>query len=48
MLVVGLVELLSDRSDHHFHAGEMAWLRTMTNQAAAALENVRLVRPGIP
>jgi diguanylate cyclase (GGDEF)-like protein len=41
--VVGLVELQSDRSDHHFHAGEMAWLRTMTNQAAAALENARLV-----
>jgi diguanylate cyclase (GGDEF)-like protein len=42
--VVGLVELVSDRSDHRFHAGEMAWLRTMTNQAAAALENVRLVQ----
>ena len=42
--VVGLVELLSDRSDHHFHADEMAWLRTMTNQAAATLENVRLVQ----
>jgi diguanylate cyclase (GGDEF)-like protein len=41
--VVGLVELLSDRSDHHFHAGETAWLRTMTNQVASALENARLM-----
>ena len=30
--------------DHHFHAGEMAWLRTMANQAAAALENASLMR----
>ena len=42
--VVGLVELISRRSGRHFHAGEVAWLRTMANQAAAALENASLVR----
>ena len=42
--VVGLVELISRQSGRHFHAGEVAWLRTMTNQAAAALENASLVR----
>lgn len=42
--VVGLVEFISSRAGRHFHAGETAWLRTMTNQAAAALENDRLVR----
>ena len=42
--VVGLVELVSQKSRRHFHAGEVAWLRTMANQAAAALQNASLVR----
>ncbi len=42
--VVGLVELVSRRSGRHFHAGEVAWLQTMANQAATALENASLVR----
>jgi diguanylate cyclase (GGDEF)-like protein len=41
--VVGLVELVSESPEHRFHPDETAWLRTMTNQAAAALENARLV-----
>lgn len=42
--VVGLAEFATDRGDRHFHQGEMAWLRTMASQAAAALENASLVR----
>jgi diguanylate cyclase (GGDEF)-like protein len=42
--VVGLVEFISGQAGRHFHAGETAWLRTMANQAAAALENASLVR----
>ncbi len=42
--VVGLAEFTSHRGDRHFHHGEMAWLRTMGSQAAAALENASLVR----
>jgi diguanylate cyclase (GGDEF)-like protein len=42
--VVGLVELVSEQPEHRFHADETAWLRTMTNQVAAALENARLVQ----
>jgi diguanylate cyclase (GGDEF)-like protein len=42
--VVGLVELISEQPEHRFHADETAWLRTMTNQVAAALENARLVQ----
>jgi diguanylate cyclase (GGDEF)-like protein len=42
--VVGLVELVSRNAGRHFHVGELAWLRTMANQAAATLENASLVR----
>jgi diguanylate cyclase (GGDEF)-like protein len=42
--VVGLVEFVSDVGGHRFREGETALLRTMANQAAAALENARLVR----
>ena len=42
--VVGLAELAVRSGDHHFHAGEIAWLRTMASQAAGALENASLVR----
>ncbi len=42
--VVGLVEFVSGHVGRHVHAGETAWLRTMANQAAAALENASLVR----
>jgi diguanylate cyclase (GGDEF)-like protein len=42
--VVGLVEFVSDVGGHRFRDGETALLRTMANQAAAALENARLVR----
>jgi diguanylate cyclase (GGDEF)-like protein len=42
--VVGLVEFISDVGGHRFREGETALLRTMANQAAAALENARLVR----
>jgi diguanylate cyclase (GGDEF)-like protein len=42
--VVGMAELASRSDGRHFHAGEMAWLRTMANQAAGALENASLVR----
>jgi len=42
--VLGLVEFISARAGRHFHDGETAWLRTMANQAAAALENASLVR----
>lgn len=42
--VVGLVEFISQRSGRHFHAGQTALLRTMANQAAAALENASLLR----
>jgi diguanylate cyclase (GGDEF)-like protein len=42
--VVGVVEFISDDGGHRFRDGETALLRTMANQAAAALENARLVR----
>jgi diguanylate cyclase (GGDEF)-like protein len=42
--VVGLLELTSRRSGRRFHPGEVAWLQTMANQAATALENASLVR----
>jgi diguanylate cyclase (GGDEF)-like protein len=42
--VVGMAELASRSDGRHFHAGEIAWLRTMANQAAGALENASLVR----
>jgi diguanylate cyclase (GGDEF)-like protein len=42
--VVGLAEFASRQGDRHFHAGEIAWLRTMANQAAGSLENASLVR----
>lgn len=42
--VVGLAEFAAHVGDRHFHAGEIAWLRTMANQAAGALENASLVR----
>jgi diguanylate cyclase (GGDEF)-like protein len=42
--VVGLIELISSDPARRFHDGELAWLRTMANQVAGALENARLVR----
>ena len=42
--VVGLVEFVSRVGGRTFLDSEMALLRTMTNQAAAALENASLVR----
>lgn len=42
--VVGLVELVASQGGRRFHDGEIALLRTMANQVASALENVRLVR----
>jgi diguanylate cyclase (GGDEF)-like protein len=42
--VVGLVELVTEHTGRHFHAGEIELLRTMANQAASTLENARLVR----
>jgi len=39
-----LVEFIADHAGRHFHDGETAWLRTMANQAAAALENASLVQ----
>ncbi len=42
--VVGLAEFAARQPGRFFHAGEVAWLRTMANQAAGALENASLVR----
>jgi diguanylate cyclase (GGDEF)-like protein len=42
--MVGLVEFVSRHGGRPFHAGEIALLRTMANQAASALEHARLVR----
>ncbi|MFV2063054.1 MAG: diguanylate cyclase [Chloroflexota bacterium] len=42
--VVGLVEFISRSAGRRLHDGETALLRTMANQAAAALENASLVR----
>jgi len=42
--VMGLVEFTSREGGRRFHDGETALLRTMANQAAAALENASLVR----
>jgi len=42
--VTGLVEFICETSGRSFHDGEVALLRTMANQVAAALENARLLR----
>ncbi len=42
--VIGLADLRSREPERRFHSGEIAWLRTMANQAAGALENASLLR----